>query len=386
MTQSILPGATIGIVGGGQLGRMSILAGRRMGFRFVVLDPDPACPAAAVADQLIVAPYGDEAALGRLAAACDAITLEFENIPAAALAPVAEQVPVRPSADVLHICQNRRREKLFLRQHGFACAPFAVVDSLCSLRTAVRTIGLPAVLKTADFGYDGKGQQRLDARTDLGAAWQPFDGKTAVLEQWIAFRGEYSVICARNPQGAVAVYPVAANVHTRHILDTTVVPAGLSPADEAAAQSLAVSIAEALRLEGLLAVELFLTDSGWLVNELAPRPHNSGHHTLDACVTSQFEQHIRAVANLPLGDTRMLSPVCMVNLLGDLWPAHQPQPDWAAVLAEPAAKLHLYGKSQARPGRKMGHINVLANSPQQAHATATGLWRQLASPTDAPAD
>jgi len=372
----ILPGSTIGILGGGQLGRMSALAGRRLGYRFHIFEPSAQCPAGAVAEREINAPYSDVAALEDFARGVDRITLEFENIPSEAVERMDRICRVFPGAHVLYICQNRRREKNFLRDNGFPCAPFAVVDDLAALRAAVESIGRPAVLKTAAFGYDGKGQVKIDTDTDLEQAWASVGGQQCVLEGWVRFSGEFSAICARNAAGETRVFPIAENIHRNHILHTSIVPARIDPRLEREARSLAVDIAEKLDVIGLIAVELFLTDSGWVVNELAPRPHNSGHYSFDACLTSQFEQHIRAICGLPLGDPRLLSPVVMVNLLGDLW--RNGQPDWATLLREPEAKLHLYGKTEARPGRKMGHFCVLANTVDHALERARLIERELA--------
>ena len=350
----IPPGSTLGMLGGGQLGRMSILAGRRLGYGFHVFEPSPGGPASMVADRETNAAYTDAAALEAFARSVDRITLEFENIPSAPLQAIGAVVDVTPGPQVLHIAQNRRREKEFLQSQGFPCAPFAIVGSQAELEAAVARIGYPCVLKTADFGYDGKGQRKLRPEDDLAEVWASFNAPLAVLEGWIAFSGEFSVICARNARGEEAVFPIAENIHRHHILHTSIVPARIDSARAAEAEDLARRITRALDVVGVLAVELFLTPEGWIVNELAPRPHNSGHYTFDACLTSQFEQHIRAICNLPLGDTRLLRPVVMVNLLGDVWA--QGEPDWAELLREPEAKLHLYGKKEARPGRKMGHV------------------------------
>jgi 5-(carboxyamino)imidazole ribonucleotide synthase len=289
----------------------------------------------------------------------DVVSFEFENIPLSAIEEVAQRTLVRPRGEVLHICQNREREKNFLRSRGFPCAPFAVVDSAAALAGALGEIGTPAVLKTADFGYDGKGQVKLTGGEDPAAVWAGFGAPRGVLEGWIAFEAELSVIVARGADGTVVAFPAAENIHRNHILDLSIVPARFDPEILAEAAAIAGRLAAALDVVGLLAVEFFLTaDRRLLVNELAPRPHNSGHYTFDACVTSQFEQQLRAVCGLPLGAPDLLTPVVMWNLLGHLW--QHGEPDWSVVLAEPRAKLHLYGKSDARPGRKMGHVCVLA--------------------------
>ena len=356
-----LKGPRIGILGGGQLARMLILAGRCLGCRFVVFDPDPNCPAGVIADRLHSNDYKDFTALEAFAADCDVITLEFEGIPIEAVQHLEQFAQVCPSARVLEICQNRGLEKQFLRDNGVSCAPFAVVDSAEQLQAALQTIGTPAVLKTACWGYDGKGQIKIESNApDCAAIWQQLDSPVGVLEKWIPFKAECSVIVARSRQGEVGVFPVAENEHHNHILDTSRVPARLSDAVQLEAQNLAKKLAEQLEVIGLLAVEFFVTDSDeLLVNELAPRPHNSGHYTMDACVTSQFEQAIRAVCGLPLGSVHLHTPVVMHNLLGDLWLQKEPF-ERAQILNNPYAKLHLYGKQEARVGRKMGHVNVLA--------------------------
>lgn len=376
----IPPGRTVGLMGGGQLGRMFAIAARRMGYFVHTLEPTPDCPAGQVSDVEINAPYDDDAALNQLLAGADVVTFEFENIPHAALTFLAERAVVRPGPHVLLTCQNRQREKEFLRQHGFPTVPFAVVRSAAELVAAVGRIGLPAVLKTADFGYDGKGQIKLTTGLEAEGLWERFACPVGVLEGWVDFAAELSVVVARSQNGVTAAFPVSENIHSRHILDVSIVPARFGPEVQAAARDMALAIAAALDVVGLLAVEFFLgKDGSLLVNELAPRPHNSGHYTFDACVTSQFEQQLRAVCDLPLGETRLLSPVVMVNLLGDLW--GQGEPDWRILLQEPAAKLHLYGKSTAKPGRKMGHFCVLDADPAQALDKALALKARLGSPT-----
>ncbi|GAB4244457.1 MAG: 5-(carboxyamino)imidazole ribonucleotide synthase [Candidatus Methylacidiphilales bacterium] len=374
----IAPGSTVGLMGGGQLGRMFAIAARRMGYFVHTLEPTPLCPAGQVSDVEINAAYDDPEALKRLVSGVQVVTFEFENIPHTALTRLAEQTQVRPGPHVLLTCQNRQREKEFLRQHGFPTAPFVVVRSAGELGEALRKLGLPAVLKTADFGYDGKGQIKLspDSDPEPEALWARFASPVGVVEGWIDFVAELSVVVGRGASGEMAAFPVSENIHTHHILDLSIVPARLGPEVQAAAQDLARAIAEALEVVGLLAVEMFLCRDGTLlVNELAPRPHNSGHYTFDACVTSQFEQQLRAVCGMPLGETRLLSPVVMVNLLGDLWA--QGEPDWRMVLEEPSAKLHLYGKSVAKPGRKMGHICVLDPDPSQALEKALTIKARL---------
>ncbi len=359
-TKSIAPGGVVGILGGGQLGRMFGIAARRMGYSVHAFEPTSDSPAGQISDVEINAPYDDYEALTHFAREVEVVTFEFENIPRAAIEAVHATRPVRPQANVLHVCQNREREKNFLCEHGFPLAPFAVVDSLDCLRAAIDHIGLPAVLKIADFGYDGKGQVKITAAEDIPGVWERFGVFRAVLEKWIPFKGELSVVVARGLDGQTAPFSPSENIHTNHILDVSIVPARYSDAVLSRAKEIAEGIARDLDVVGLLAVEFFVTqDDELLVNELAPRPHNSGHYTFDACVTSQFEQQLRAVCGLPLGATDMLAPVVMWNLLGDLW--ENGEPDWSVILAEPRAKLHLYGKSEARRGRKMGHVCVLAD-------------------------
>lgn len=376
-SKQFLPGATIGMLGGGQLGRMSILAGRHMGYRFHVYEPSPYCAAAAVADRHWACRWEDEDALESFARSVDVITLEFENIPAHIINHLEKWAPVRPAQQVLHICQNRRREKEFLRSHGFPCADFRVVTSAAELKAAVAEIGVPCVLKTADFGYDGKGQLKLETdNQDWETLWNQLGYPTGVLEAWVSFQAECSVIVARNGRES-KVFPAAVNCHRHHILHTSSVPANLPDKVLNEAEQLALALAESLEVVGLLAVECFVTAGGKvLVNELAPRPHNSGHYTIDSCQTSQFEQHIRAVCGLPLGNPRLNRPVVMVNLLGDQWKGGQ-APDWSRLLADPDVTLHLYDKGEPRRGRKMGHFCVLADTLAEAEQKAATYFAQL---------
>jgi 5-(carboxyamino)imidazole ribonucleotide synthase len=371
MTAAILPGATLGILGSGQLGRMLALVARRMGYRVATYSPDRDSPTGQVADLEVVGEYDDLDAVRAFARQVDVATFEFENVPSATVEAIAALAPVRPSATVLHVAQHRLREKTFLARHGFPVAPFAPVRDRTALEAALAAIGVPAVLKTAGFGYDGKGQCRIDAPADvpraLATLQEAMGAEEAVLETFVDFAAELSVIVARAATGHLALYGPVENRHVRHILDTTRAPATLHPALAAQARELATDIAQALDLVGVLCVELFLTrDDRLLVNELAPRPHNSGHYTIEACLTSQFEQQLRAACGLPLGDPAQLRPAAMANLLGDLW--QDGEPNWAAALAVPDVKLHLYGKAEARPGRKMGHLTALADSAEEAGA------------------
>jgi 5-(carboxyamino)imidazole ribonucleotide synthase len=350
-----LPGSTIGLMGSGQLGRMFALEARKMGYRVHTFSPDRDTPTGQVADKEVCAPYEDEAAVRAFASELDVLTFEFENVPVQSVDWAAEHCAVRPAGSVLHTCQHRLREKEFLQRAGLPIAAFAAVSNEAELRTAAQSTGLPAVLKTAAFGYDGKGQKLLRPGADLASTWLHFEGQPAVLEAWVPFEKEISVIVARGATGQTRTYPVCENVHTHHILDVTLAPAPLEESVAEAAAALAIRAAEALELVGVLAVEMFLLPQGQiLINELAPRPHNSGHFSFDASVTSQFEQQLRAVCGLPLGSTESLRPAAMANLLGDLW-THG-EPDWVAAAALPEVKIHLYGKASPRPGRKMGHL------------------------------
>ena len=354
----ILPGATLGILGGGQLGRMIALAAAAMGYRCHVFCQDADDPAAQVAAAVTAAPFDDTAALDAFAAAIDVATLEFENLPIPAVERIAARVPVRPGAAPLAIAQDRLREKDFATSIGVGTAPYAAVPDATALAVAVARIGTPAVLKTCRLGYDGKGQVRIDAGTDLAAAWAesgagPATGG-AILEGFVTFEREISVIVARGVDGALAAYDAVENRHANHILSETLAPAPVAPAVAAAAIDVARRLAEAMEIVGLLAVEIFVTeDGGVLMNEMAPRPHNSGHWTIDACATSQFAQLVRAACALPLGDPARHHDALMINLLGNT------SADWHGYLADPMAHLHLYGKAEARPGRKMGHVTRL---------------------------
>jgi 5-(carboxyamino)imidazole ribonucleotide synthase len=375
------PGKTIGVLGGGQLGRMLAQAAQTLGYRVHVYEPQIHCPAGAVANHEVNASYQDADALLDFARGVDVVTYEFENIPAAALAVIAPLVPLHPSADVLHTTQNRQREKAWLKANGFPHVAYAeALDG--DIAPAVAQVGLPCVVKTADFGYDGKGQMKLSTSADLEQAVAIFRGRRCVVEAWCEFSCELSVIVARSTTGETRAFPVSENIHTHHILDFSIVPARVPTAVAEAAEALAARIAEKIGVVGLLAVELFLTTAGELVvNELAPRPHNSGHWSLDGGETSQFEQHVRAVCGLPLGAVAVREPTVMVNILGDAWKWADGKvvgaPRWAAILAAPRAKLHLYGKAEPRPGRKMGHFTVRAADVATALAQAQALKAQL---------
>jgi 5-(carboxyamino)imidazole ribonucleotide synthase len=371
MTQEkpLLPGATIGVMGGGQLGRMFAMAARRMGYRVHIFSPDKDGPAAQFSDHATVASYDDEAEVTQFAQAVDVLTFEFENIPAATIEWASRDQIVRPRGEILLIAQNRLREKEFLSGAGFPVAPFRRVGSDANLTNALEAIRRPAILKGGAFGYDGKGQQRIDPGTDLTAVWAARQDDECILESVIDFEKEISVIVARGLDGAMAVFPVCENIHREHILDVTLAPARIDDRVAAAARELACAVAGSLDLVGLLAVEMFLKSDGEIIiNELAPRPHNSGHWTIEGCVTSQFEQHVRAVCGLPLGATELLRPAAMVNLLGSVW--HGGEPHWAAALAETNVRLHLYGKREPRPGRKMGHLTSLAGTVEAAATSA----------------
>ena len=374
----ILPGATLGILGGGQLGRMFTVAARTMGYHVIVLDPDPDSPAGRIADQHIHAAYNDAWALEQLGKSCAAVTTEFENIPAETLRKLAQYCPVRPSATALERTQDRICEKTFIQETGLATAPLRAVRVADDLPAAFEAVGAPAILKRSAFGYDGKGQHVAQSLAEAQQAFASMDGVPCVLEQKVDLAVEVSVMVARNPAGQVVTYPVAENIHENGILDTSIVPARVSDDIATQAREAAVKLAEALDYCGVMGVEFFVTTEGeLLVNEIAPRPHNSGHYTLDACVTSQFEQQVRMVCGLPFGDTRLLSPVVMINLLGDLW--GEQDPDWSKLFEDAAAKLHLYGKREARPGRKMGHFCVLGDSVDQALVSAQRIRDDLKS-------
>lgn len=368
MSKMILPGATLGILGGGQLGRMFTIAARTMGYQVMVLDPDPISPAGQFADIHLCADYEDASALAQMAQTCAAITTEFENVPALSLRTLAAHCPVKPSASAVEITQNRVAEKSWLQQHGFATAPFAIITQADDFRDASTTVGFPAVLKVSRFGYDGKGQARVADLAQAQAAFASMGGEVCVLEKMLTLECELSVVLGRNEAGEMALYPVAENIHEGGILDISIVPARVSDNLARQAQDTALAIASQLNYCGVMAVEFFVMDGELVVNEIAPRPHNSGHYTLDACLSSQFEMQVRTLCNLPLGATAQHTPAVMVNLLGDAW--GDSQPNWAALLQYPQVKLHLYGKQNARPGRKMGHYTCIDDSLDVALALA----------------
>lgn len=370
----LLPGATLGMLGGGQLGRMFTIAARTMGYQVMVLDPDAQSPAGEMADVHLQAGYTDHGALKKMAKACAAITTEFENVPAETLTELARYTRVAPVAEAVAIAQDRSREKSWLRDNGFATAPFALVGQADELELAAEKTGLPAILKVSRFGYDGKGQFRVGSISELRAAFAETGGVPCVLERLVRLDGEVSVVLARTDNGECKTWPVGENRHENGILDVSIVPARVPDALAQQARDKAIQIAHKLNYVGVMAVEFFVSGDQLLVNEIAPRPHNSGHYTLDACVTDQFEQQVRALAGLPLGDTRLLSPVVMVNILGDRW--QNGGPHWQTLLAHPGVKLHLYGKQSARPGRKMGHFNVLDESLDAALSLAETLRKK----------
>ncbi|MEO1495909.1 MAG: 5-(carboxyamino)imidazole ribonucleotide synthase [Planctomycetota bacterium] len=363
------PGSTLGVFGGGQLGRMFTHAAQRMGYRVHVFSTHRDSPAGQAADQEHVGSLADPRSVASFALGCDAASLEFENVPTASIAVAEQHTPIRPGSHVLHTTQHRVREKTFLRDTDVPVGPFAPVNSLGELRSAAATIGLPAVLKTAQMGYDGKGQRVLRETAELEDAWRTLGPGDCILEGFVDFAREVSVLIARGVDGATAVYGPIENDHADHILDVSVYPApGSSPVTSDAAKHIGLRVAEGLDAVGLLCVELFELPGGeLLVNEIAPRPHNSGHLTIEGCRTSQFEQQVRAVAGLPLGSPDPVAPSAMANLLGDLWETGEPR--WSAALAAGAA-LHLYGKDTPRPGRKMGHLTVLGDTPAAVAASA----------------
>ncbi len=379
------PGAWLGLLGGGQLGRMFTMAAQSMGYKVLVLDPGSSSPAGTVADGHLQAEYTDAKALAEMASRCAAATTEFENVPAESLQRLSEKCVVSPAAGSVAVAQDRIREKLFLRDHGFATAPFAVIQSEAELRAAVIDSLLPGVLKVSRFGYDGKGQIRVTSRDELTEAFQTLRGESCVLEKFLALQKEVSVVVVRGFDDAVVTFPVAENEHAHGILDVSIVPARVASNIASEARQLAIDLANKLDYRGVLCVEYFVLDDGrLLVNEIAPRPHNSGHYSIDACITSQFEQQVRVMCSLPLGDTSMHTAAVMLNLLGDLWANGEPR--WETVLRHGSAKLHLYGKSEPRRGRKMGHVTVLSQQTDAALRAALQIKSDLtsdAAPTQA---
>ncbi len=373
----VLPPAVLGMLGGGQLGRYFVMAAHELGYRVWVLDPDPDSPAGRVADRHLVTGYEDDAALDEMASECAAVSTEFENVPAAALERLAAAVIVRPSAAAVATCQDRIVEKTFLREHGLPIGPVAFVVAETDLDDVDDAL-FPAVLKRARFGYDGKGQSMVADRTQARSAFLDLGAVPCVLEQRLPLDRELSVVLARGADGDVVCFPTAENRHRNSILDVTITPARIGPDQDAEARALATHIAGSLDYVGVLGVELFVSDGRLLVNELAPRPHNSGHVTLDATSTSQFEQQVRALCGLPLGSARPWSSAVMINLLGDLWELDdRHQPNWASVHAEPDVAVHVYGKSEPRSGRKMGHLTLLGDDPDHLVQRAESLRADL---------
>jgi 5-(carboxyamino)imidazole ribonucleotide synthase len=378
MMKAILPGATLGVMGGGQLGRMFVHAAQRMGYFTAVLDPDASSPAGRVSHHHIQTPYLDEAGLQQLAAVSAAVTTEFENVPAPALRALAVTRPVAPAAEAVAIAQDRAQEKAHFVRCGVPVAPHAVIETAAQLAMVQEEL-LPGILKTARLGYDGKGQIRVKTRAELAAAWDELKHVPCVLEKMLPLAAECSVIVARGADGQMVNFPVQRNLHREGILAVTEVHAGnISPALAEQAVAATKAVADGLQYVGVLCVEFFLLQDGSLVvNEMAPRPHNSGHYTMDACDQSQFDLQVRTLTGLPLVQPRLHSPTIMLNLLGDVWAAHGGTPPWAQVLALPGTHLHLYGKLDAKPGRKMGHLNVTGPTVDEVRATALAAAKLL---------
>ncbi|SNR64721.1 5-(carboxyamino)imidazole ribonucleotide synthase [Methylobacillus rhizosphaerae] len=372
---TILPPAMLGMLGGGQLGRFFVIAAHEMGYKVAVLDPDRNSPAGKIADVHLCAAYDDEAALRSMAEQCAAITTEFENVPAATLEFLAQHRTVRPAASAVAIAQNRVAEKNFFRDAGLPVAPYAVIQQAADIPGADSGL-YPAILKVARFGYDGKGQARVANVEEARAAFEKFGAEICVLERMLKLDYEVSLVLARDADGQVAAFPVAENAHLNGILDVSIAPARGDETIREQARALAVEVAKKLNYVGVLGVEFFVSEGQLLVNEMAPRPHNSGHYTIDACVTNQFEQQVRALAGLPLGDARQHSPAVMVNLLGDIW-KNGAEPAWDIAFAEPGLKMHLYGKHEARPGRKMGHFTVIGERAEAVLSEAMQVRDQL---------
>ena len=372
----ILPGATLGMLGGGQLGRMFVTAAQTMGYKVIVLEPDKNSPAGVIADQHICAKYTDETALAQLAELCDAVTTEFENIPATVLSYLEAKTVVHPSSKALSQTQNRLVEKAFIESLGISVAPYAAIRSEADIAAIADSFQFPAILKAASFGYDGKGQAVCQTTDDVRTAFNALNQVECVLEQRINLEREISTVLARSQSGEIANFPIAENIHINGILHSTTVPSSVPEQLAQTAIKMADTIADGLDYVGTMAVEFFVSKQGdILANEIAPRPHNSGHFTLDACETSQFEQQVRMLCGLPSGNIELTSPVIMINLLGDVWGSSQPH--WAELLSQPQIKLHLYGKKEARPGRKMGHFNVLTETIDKASKIAATTFEAL---------
>ena len=373
----IYPGATLAVLGGGQLGRMFTLAAHSMGYQVWVLDPSTHSPAGSIAERHLQAAYTDKDALSEIATHCAAVTTEFENVPASSLEYLQQFIPVRPSASALGIARDRILEKTFIQQAGLLTTPFQVITSADDCIAACEKMTLPALMKTAQMGYDGKGQALISSTDDALKHFESQQNADCILEQLVDIKQEISVILARNPDGVTQCFPVGENIHVNGILDTTIVPANINPEIEQQAITMAISLATTLDYVGVLAVEFFLSqDNQLLINEMAPRPHNSGHYTLDACITDQFEQQVRTLCELQPGATELLKPVVMLNILGDIW-RNKKEPDWNTVYQHLAAKLHLYGKDKPLSGRKMGHINILADRLSEAMETSEQIRQQL---------
>ena len=370
----IIPPAMLGMLGGGQLGRFFTIAAREMGYRVTVLDPDPHSPAGRVADRHVVAAYDDPDALNDIAASCAAVSTEFENVPADALAYLSKFIPVRPSAECVAIAQNRISEKTFLSENGFPVGACVVIRGDEDIEAAEPAL-FPCVLKVSRFGYDGKGQTRVRTVAEAKAAFRGFGCEPCVMERLLSLDCEVSVVLARGADGEATAFPVVENSHRHGILDVSIAPARITSGLRTEAEEMAIGLAAEMNYVGVMGVEFFVTDGRLLINEIAPRPHNSGHYTLDACVVSQFEQQVRVLTGLPLGDAWQPSAAAMVNLLGELWDGGEP--DWNMLLREPRLKLHLYGKHHARPGRKMGHFTVIDHDAASAVDTALAARRRI---------
>lgn len=376
-------GATLGVFGDGQLGRMFVAAAARMGYRTAVFAPEADGPATQIAHTYHRADYDDRPAVEAFAKQCDVVTIEWENIPVSCLEWAGAFAPTRPGPAVLSIAQDRLAERAFLDKHNLPAAAHAVVEDAATLAAAVEAVGRPGVLKSATLGYDGRGQAKIDTDTDPADAWRAVGQVRCLYEAWVEYQLEVSVLVARSPSGQVEAFGPIENHHANHILDVSIVPARVEARVAADAVELARTVAQRLDLQGLICVEMFVTPGGLLINELAPRPHNSGHLTIEACQASQFEQQVRAICDLPLAAMRMLRPAAMANLLDDVWSAGEP--DWNAVHAARDASLHLYGKTDPRPGRKMGHLTTLADTADKAEQRARDLLAQLRGTASAPA-